>query len=282
MIRRLILGAFLLLSATAAQASLTCNPTSSGISFGVFAGSQITAVGSIALNCVGGSGSSYTLGLSTGSSGTYSARKVKSGAISLSYNLYLNAAFSQVWGDGSGGTSVSSGSPVVSVSVFAKLPAQTKPAPGTYTDTIIASLTVSGNVTTTSFPVTVTVQPDCTVSATNLAFGTYTGSQLDGQSSISLNCSNGAPWTIGLNQGSFAGATVTTRMMSGPGSTPLAYSLYKDAPRTLNWGNTVGTDTVAGTGSGTTQTVNVFGRIPASQSVGPGAYADTIVATVTF
>jgi spore coat protein U-like protein len=70
MIRRLILGAFLLLSATAAQASLTCNPTSSGISFGVFAGSQISAVGSVALNCVGSSGSSYTLALSTGSSGT--------------------------------------------------------------------------------------------------------------------------------------------------------------------------------------------------------------------
>jgi spore coat protein U-like protein len=282
MIRKLILGAFLLLSATAAEAALTCNPTSSGIAFGTFSGSQITIVGSIALNCVGSSGSSYTLTLSTGGSGSFSTRKVKNGATTLSYNLYSDAAFTQIWGDGSAGTSVSNGSPVTSVSVYAKLPSQTKPAPGTYTDTITASLTVGGTVTTTTFPVTVRVDPNCAISATNLAFGTYSGSQLDGQSSISVNCTSGSPWTIGLNSGTFASATVTSRKLTGPGATPLAYSLFRDSARTLNWGNTVGTDTVAGTGTGAAQAVNVYGRIGGSQSVGGGGYTDTVIATLTF
>lgn len=282
MIVRLVYGACLLLFATAAQASLTCNPTSSGIAFGLFSGSQMSATGSIALNCTGSSGSSYTLALSTGISGTYNTRDVKSGPTLLPYNLYLTSAFAQVWGDGTSGTGTSSGNPVVSISVFGKLPAHTKPAPGTYTDTIIATLTVGGSVTTTSFPVTVIVEPDCTISAANLDFGTYGRSQLDGQSAISVNCSSGAPYTIGLNQGNFAGATVATRRMSGPSATALSYSLSTNAARTLNWGNSIGTDTVAGTGSGSTQTVNVFGRIAASQSVVPGGYADTIVATLTF
>ena len=37
-----------------------------------------------------------------------------------------------------------------------------------------------------------------------------------------------------------------------------------------------------GTGTGATQIVTVYGRIPASQNVGVGGYVDTITATVTF
>lgn len=57
---------------------------------------------------------------------------------------------------------------------------------------------------------------------------------------------------------------------------------FSNSGRTTNWGNTVGTDTVAGTGSGVAQTLTVYGQIPASQFVRSGSYTDTVVATVTY
>jgi len=62
----------------------------------------------------------------------------------------------------------------------------------------------------------------------------------------------------------------------------VSYSLFQTAGRTLNWGNTVGTDTLSGTGTGIAQSLPVHGRVPASQSMPTGGYQDTIVATVTF
>jgi spore coat protein U-like protein len=136
--------------------------------------------------------------------------------------------------------------------------------------------------TTTTFTVTATVAAGCTVSATNLAFGTYSETQIDATSTITTNCSNGSPYNIGLNPGTATGATVTTRKMTGPASALLNYSLFSDSGRTTNWGNTVGTDTVPSTGTGAAQNFTVFGRLPGSQFVAIGAYTDTITVTVTF
>jgi spore coat protein U-like protein len=44
----------------------------------------------------------------------------------------------------------------------------------------------------------------------------------------------------------------------------------------------VGTDTVAGTGTGATQTLTVYGSIPAGQVVTPGTYRDTVNVIVTY
>jgi spore coat protein U-like protein len=48
------------------------------------------------------------------------------------------------------------------------------------------------------------------------------------------------------------------------------------------WGNTVGTDTVAATGSGAAQSYTVYGRITAQTTPAPGTYTDTITVTVTY
>ena len=136
---------------------------------------------------------------------------------------------------------------------------------------------------TATFLVTANVNVNCTIQAANLNFGDYINATLNGQSTITLICTNSAEWNIGLNQGTFAGATVTTRKMTGPGSFSLAYSLFSDPARTINWGNTVGTDTVSGVGTGTTEVIPVYGQIPAGQTTaGSGGYVDTITATVTF
>ncbi|ASG20480.1 Csu type fimbrial protein [Nitrospirillum viridazoti] len=135
---------------------------------------------------------------------------------------------------------------------------------------------------TTTFQVTATVRATCQVSATALAFGTYTGASVDATSIISVTCTNTTAYNIGLDAGSAPGATVTTRQMTGPSGDMLNYGLYRDTGHSQNWGITVGTDTVTGIGSGSLQTVTVYGRLPASQFVTPGAYSDTITATVSY
>jgi spore coat protein U-like protein len=136
---------------------------------------------------------------------------------------------------------------------------------------------------TTTFLVTANVNVSCTIAATDLNFGDYISGQLDGQSQITVTCTNTAVWNVGLNAGTCTGATVTTRCMKGPGTSVLNYSLSSDAARAVNWGNTVGTDTVSGTGTGGPEIVTVYGRIPSGQSTaGPGGYTDTITATITF
>jgi spore coat protein U-like protein len=293
MIRAILIGLGLLLfgAGTAfAGTSPSCTPTSAGISFGNFTGSQITITGSITLTCTGTGSDNYNLDLSTGSSGSYTPRRMKNGSNSLSYNLYTDPTFSKIWGAGSGGVDHVSGTVnmgssttvTITIPLYAKLPAQTKPPFGPYSDTIVATLTISNVVTTVSFLVTANVPPDCTFSAADLVFGTYSGAQLDAQSQISLTCTSGTAWNVGLNQGTFAGATVTTRKMTGPGSSSMSYSLFRNSARSQNWGNTVGTDTVSGTGSGSSQSVTVFGRVPGAQNLPAGSYQDTIIATITF
>jgi spore coat protein U-like protein len=137
-------------------------------------------------------------------------------------------------------------------------------------------------IATTTFQVTTNVNAACTIAAANLAFADYTNTQLDGQSEITLTCTNSAIWNIGLDAGTSTAATVTTRAMTGTGSAKINYELFSDPTRTTNWGNTVGTDTVSGVGTGAVEIVNVYGRIPAAQNPAVGGYADTITATITF
>jgi spore coat protein U-like protein len=129
--------------------------------------------------------------------------------------------------------------------------------------------------------ITATVASSCSVSATTLAFGNYVLAQLDGSSTITATCTNGTTYTIGLDAGTFSGATTSTRKMTGPSASGLSYSLYSDATRATNWGNVTGS-WVSGIGSGAAQVLSVFGRIPASQTALIGSYTDTITVTITF
>jgi spore coat protein U-like protein len=62
----------------------------------------------------------------------------------------------------------------------------------------------------------------------------------------------------------------------------VTYSLYSDSGRATVWGNTVGTNTVAGTGNGASQSYTVYGRAPAQTTPAAGTYTDTVTVTVTY
>ena len=139
---------------------------------------------------------------------------------------------------------------------------------------------------TGSLPVTASVINDCVLGTiTSVAFGNYdptSATANNNTGSIVVTCTVGDVYNIGLNAGTFAGATVTTRRMTGPSAGGLSYFLYRDAGRTLNWGVTIGTDTLQQTGTDLPQTATVYGQIPALQAVSAGSYADTVGITVTF
>jgi spore coat protein U-like protein len=143
------------------------------------------------------------------------------------------------------------------------------------------SSTVAATANTT-FQITATVSATCLISATNLAFGTYSGTAVNATSTVTVTCTNTTPYNVGLDAGTSTGANVNGRKMTGPGSATLGYSLYQDSAHTTIWGNTVGTNTEAGTGSGSAQALTVYGQLPAGQFVAPGSYTDTITATITY
>ncbi len=132
--------------------------------------------------------------------------------------------------------------------------------------------------------VQLTIQAQCLInSASTLNFGTQgvLSANVDQTSAIQVQCTNTTPYNIGLDAGTGAGATVTTRKLTGGGAT-INYSLYSDSARTSVWGNTIGTNTVASTGTGAAQSFTVYGRIPSQTTPAPATYTDTITVTVTY
>jgi spore coat protein U-like protein len=146
----------------------------------------------------------------------------------------------------------------------------------------LACIPAAASTATATFLVSTSVAATCTVSTTPLAFGSYTGVLSQATSSGTFTCTNTTPYNVGLSAGLSTGATVTSRKMTGPAGALLAYSLFSDTGRTVNWGTTIGTDTVAMVATGLGQTLTVYGQIPAGQYFAPGTYSDTITVTVTY
>lgn len=148
-----------------------------------------------------------------------------------------------------------------------------------------ASATAGAASTSTTFNVTATVIDVCLVSAGNLGFGTYNpigGSGLNGTSTITVTCTLGTGYNVQLDPGANGGSVTTRQMIRTSGTEVLNYSLYRDAGRTLNWGQTDNTDTLSSTGTGLSQGHTVYGSIPASENVPTGSYSDTVNVTVSY
>lgn len=140
--------------------------------------------------------------------------------------------------------------------------------------------TATGNMA-----VRITIQAECKIqTASDLDFGT-TGvidANVDQISTIGVQCTSGQTYNVGLSAGVGSGATTAIRKMTGPAAAAINYTLYRDTARTLLWGVTIGTDTVAGTGNGSAQNLTVYGRVPPQPTPAAGAYTDTVAITVTY
>jgi spore coat protein U-like protein len=136
---------------------------------------------------------------------------------------------------------------------------------------------------TTTFQVSLTITSSCVISANPLNFGSsgVLSATVAQSTTLNVTCTNTTPYSIGLDAGNATGSTVNARLLSS-GTANVSYQLYSDTGRTTVWGNTIGTNTISGTGSGSVQSLTVYGAVPAQTTPAAGSYTSTVTMSVTF
>lgn len=147
---------------------------------------------------------------------------------------------------------------------------------------------------TANLTVQITITAACTINAATLDFGasvpgtTLVSTNVDAATTVSVTCTNGSPYSIGMDNGAnFSGSR---RMKQGATANFLSYSLYVDSGRTNAWTTAASSSTCTtanscflGTGSGSAQAVNIYGRVPSTGTAPPtGTYTDTVTMTITY
>jgi spore coat protein U-like protein len=135
--------------ATTAHAAMTCTITStSGVKFGSYDSRQVSpldSTGLVAYRCENVTAADRVMiHLSRGDSGRYLPRAMLRRGFRLEYNLFLDAARTLVWGDGTSGTSAYSARPAngdtTSVTIYGRIPPRQNVRPDVYGDVIIVTV----------------------------------------------------------------------------------------------------------------------------------------------
>jgi len=127
--------------------------------------------------------------------------------------------------------------------------------------------------------------PACAfTSETPVSFGVYDVFTAlpnnNGVGSIVIKCTGGGgPYDVTLSTGQ--SNNYVSRLMRS-GNYLLNYNLYTSTARTIVWGNGSGGSSRVSVPKNSTQTLSIFGHIPARQDVAVGVYSDNIHVTVHF
>jgi spore coat protein U-like protein len=142
----------------------------------------------------------------------------------------------------------------------------------------------------TNFQVLARVNANCLhQTASDIDHGVYdplAAADDDAAGAISVACTNGTSYTVGLDVGD-GGGDYTTRTLDGA-CAKLNFNLYRNAGRSEVWGDgTGGSHLVSGIGAGLgipqSQSHDVYSRIPKEQFLAvPGSYSSTIEVTITY
>ncbi len=154
----LLLLSMLPLPAAALCLLCTCSASATGVAFTTylpFSGSNVDNAGNVRLTCSGALGTvDYSIALNKGLySGNFSPRQMDDGnGHQLNYDLYSNSGYTTIWGDGTSGTVVVSGTVSVPLPIFGsgnadnpifgRIPGgQSTAFVGSYSDTITVTVT---------------------------------------------------------------------------------------------------------------------------------------------
>lgn len=262
----------------------------------------------------------FSIGAGAQGAGNFNPRQMTSGANPLYFNLYKDSGRSLIWGTRSNsygaveatleiGALLGSASASGSFTVYGRVPAgQTTAVPGNYSNAFSgshtelvyqynefllgllgypASCTSGGNGSGSgSFAFTAqaqaTAQCDPSFTVENIDFGTrgLLVSNYDTTAIVKPRCTNTTPYQLGLNNG--LNASGSTRRMKSAAGNHVSYELYRDNGYSQRWGNTQGSDTVAGTGTGSAQNVTIYGRVAPQPTPRAGAYSDTVTVTIYY
>ena len=135
-----------LILALPAICAADCSITTTGVNFGpynVFDTAPVDSTGSVRYQCSGNT-PSFTIAIGLGSSPTFAMRTLRNGSEALNYNLYLDAARTSIWGEGTSGTALftvaNPSGKAVSLTIFGRIPAGQDVAAGSYSDSIVVTI----------------------------------------------------------------------------------------------------------------------------------------------
>ena len=195
-----------------AQAQCSWLTTMTSVNFGaysVFGGvANATTTGSV--RCIGAL--NVTISATTGAAGVFNPRKMSGTA---SYNVYIDAGRTLIWGDGTGGSNqdpfTNAGTQTWTITEYGQVPALQDLAPGVYNDSLtitVAYRNSGGGPWTTlpgvAMPVTMTVGPECradTFAVTFPAYSPLSAVALPGASTVKVYCTKTTPATFALDNG---------------------------------------------------------------------------------
>lgn len=301
-----------LLKPAPAQANVVCSLNNSpSLSFG----SATTGQGTIGYSCTnyGGSAVSFTLCAGIGNPsypGTVSQPVMQaSGGGTANFNVYTNAADTQIWSATNPVTSttITIGAAIGSnaqgiLTFYGAIAPNQGSAAGSYTayfyNTVLGfpvgstcqTRSADGNYSGLDFtlPITANVVSACVVSASpTLNLGTVTAgtSNINGSNALQVSCPTGTAYYVGLrpSNNSTAGAGVMAGS-SGNRST-VAYQLRSSSATGPAWGSTATSSSagngVAGIGNGTYQSYTVYATT-GDTDVTPDTYTDTVTVLVNY
>jgi len=127
-------AAFFALLACATLGRAQCLVSATTLDFGTYVPlGATTGLGTIEVGCLS------LVKIDAGGAGSFTPRSMKSPInVALDYNLYVDGAFVQIWGDGTSGTVTNSGPGILTV--YGKIPAGQGVDPGVYSDTVIITV----------------------------------------------------------------------------------------------------------------------------------------------
>jgi spore coat protein U-like protein len=139
----IVAGMLALPSRAAAQCSISVTPVAFG-NYNVFTATPLDSTGSVTFQCLLGIGVSVTLSKGTAPTPSFTPRRMKMGAETLSYNLFRDGGHGTIWGDGTGGTQAYTALLVallpVTLTIYGQIPAGLNVPAGSYSDTVVATI----------------------------------------------------------------------------------------------------------------------------------------------
>ena len=314
-VMRAIFALFMLAAVSAPASAQSCRGAVDSLNFGVIdltTGNTFDTTGNLHVTCSGTPNTTVRVcqNIEAGSGGadpSGNPRYLLNVVNQLAFNLFQNAGRTTVWGSYTGPANAlpltvtlnASGIGSASAPIYGRVyGSQTGLPAGTYTSSFAGQASITydyasantcaqmGAVHQTATPFTVGTNDanTCTISASALSFGPIADTSVAHSTTTTLtaNCSLGTAYSISLNSG-LNGVTSPMQRAMRNGANQLSYNLFRDAGHALVWGETVGIDVSIGhIGTGSAQSITVFGLIPVQTTPAVGTYHDIVIVTVTY
>jgi len=132
-----ILPPFILWTMFETSLAYACEISLYPVQFGIYTGTAVQARGAVVLDNCPTTPAKINLDAGLHSNGQFAARALSNGTGQyLVYNLYLEAGFNSVWGDGTQGTQILQAR-TGEFAIYAYVPQQGIPPEGIYTDNVM-------------------------------------------------------------------------------------------------------------------------------------------------